>query len=44
MNPRALPLLRVLDAVADVLRAKRRKGRITGMAARAHDKAEANGS
>ena len=32
---------RILDAVADVLRAKRRKGSITGMAARAHDKAEA---
>jgi hypothetical protein len=27
--------------VADVLRAKRRKGSIIGMAARAHDKAEA---
>ena len=32
---------RILDAVADVLRAKRRKGSITGLAARAHDKAEA---
>jgi putative transposase len=32
---------RVLDAVAKELREKRRKGSITGMAARAHDKAEA---